>query len=83
MEEESAVNQNQKIHDEKSQHGYEFVEIPVSQATVYPNFKTKESKEAFFKWGLSENLEVAKYRFNKSFNLIGAEIFLKDLFNSR
>jgi len=55
----------------------------VSQTIVYPNFKTKESKEAFFKWGLSENLEVAKYRFNKSFNLIGAEIFLKDLFNSR
>jgi hypothetical protein len=29
IEEESAVNQNQKFQEEKSQHGYEFIEIPV------------------------------------------------------
>jgi hypothetical protein len=32
---------------------------------------------------LKDFVEVAKYRFNKTFHLIGAEEFLKDLFNDR
>ena len=32
--------------------------------------------------GLKDSIDVAKYRFNKPFHLIGAEEFLKDLFNS-
>ena len=33
--------------------------------------------------GLKETIDVAKFRFNKSFHLIGAEEFLKDLFNDK
>jgi len=33
--------------------------------------------------GLENNIEVMKYRFNRNFNLIGSEEFLKDLFNDR
>ena len=32
---------------------------------------------------IGKNVHVAKYRFNKSFHLIGAEEFLKDLFNDK
>lgn len=34
-------------------------------------------------WGFKDTIDVAKYRFNKPFHLIGAEEFLKDVFNSQ
>ena len=32
---------------------------------------------------MQDNILMQKYRFNRNFNLIAAEEFLKDLFNSR
>ena len=32
---------------------------------------------------MTDNVLMQKYRFNRNFNLISAEEFLKDLFNSR
>ena len=32
---------------------------------------------------MKDTLEVAKFRFNKTFHLVGADEFLKDLFNSK
>ena len=49
---------------------------------MFPNFKSKETEECFFRWGINDkNQSVGKYRFNKNFHLIGAEEFIKDLFN--
>lgn len=61
--------------------GFEFQIIPVEDPKVFPNFKTKATQDKFFQWGIQETIRLAKYRFNKSFHLIGAEDFLKDLFN--
>jgi len=41
----------------------------------------KEFEFSLFR-GLKDSIDVAKYRFNKPFHLIGAEEFLKDLFNN-
>jgi hypothetical protein len=44
----------------------------------------KDIVAKFFQWGLNgENLLFAKYRFNQPFHLIGADNFLKDLFNDK
>lgn len=51
---------------------------------VFPNFKSKETAECFFRWGITDkNLILGKFRFNKTFHLVGAEEFLKDLLNDR
>lgn len=63
--------------------GYEFKVVPIADPKVFPHFKDKENQEKFYKWGIQETIEVAKFRFNKNFHLIGAEEYLKDLFNSR
>jgi len=64
--------------------GFEFAPISLQEPRVFPNFKTKETTEKFFKWGITDkNQELGKYRFNKSFHLVGAEEFLKDLLNDR
>merc|ERR1711865_821563 len=66
--------------NEKPQ-GFEFTYMDIADPKQFPNFKTKECQDKFFQWGIQDNLDVAKFRFNKSFHLIGAEEFLKDLFN--
>lgn len=50
---------------------------------MFPNFTTKETLEKFRTWGITEEyLDVAKFRFNKTFHLIGAEEFLTNMLNS-
>lgn len=40
-------------------------------------------KDENFRGITDKNLKYAKYRFNQSFHLIGADNFLKDLFNDK
>ena len=63
--------------------GFEFQPISVQDPKVFPSFKDAKIQQKFFQWGLKDSMEVAKFRFNRSFNLIGAEEFLRDLFNSK
>jgi hypothetical protein len=50
----------------------------------FANFHNKEVQAKFFQWGLNDgNLHLMKYRFNQPFHLIGADNFMKDLFNSK
>ena len=60
------------------------MQLPTEDPKNFPSFKSKEVQEKFYQWGLStKNLFVAKYRFNQSFNLLRADQFFRDLFNSK
>ena len=62
---------------------FEFTPIP-DDGKLFPAFKAKDTKDLLFKWGLTEaNFKFAKFRFNQAFHLIGADNFLRDLFNSK
>mmetsp|Transcript_11952 Transcript_11952/g.11833 ORF Transcript_11952/g.11833 Transcript_11952/m.11833 type:complete len:107 (-) Transcript_11952:62-382(-) len=78
----SQVHSNE-IEQKNEKIGFEFVQVP-NDGKLFPNFKAKEVQEKFFQWGLTEkNLFLGKYRFNQSFHLVGADQFLKDLFNDK
>lgn len=87
IEETSAeIEQAKKLAAEKENEaqGFEFTQINLADPKVFPNFKHKDTKEKFFKWGITDaNQILGKYRFNRAFHLIGAEEFLKDLLNDR
>lgn len=72
-----------KKEEENAKKGYEFQYLDVNHPGIFPNFKTKETNEKFFQWGLQDNIQLMKYRFNKSFQPIQAEEFLKDLMNDK
>jgi hypothetical protein len=63
--------------------GFEFNMISIADPKVFPSFKDAQNQQLFFKWGLKDSMEVAKFRFNKTFHLVGADEFLKDLFNNK
>ena len=53
----------------------------VDDPSHYGNIFTKENFKTLEKWGLSQNMELVKFRFNTSFELQDLQRFLKDLFN--
>ena len=53
----------------------------VDDPSHYGNIFTKENFKTLEKWGLSQNMELVKFRFNTSFELKDLQRFLKDLFN--
>ena len=53
----------------------------VDDPSHYSNIFTKDNFKALEKWGLSQNMELVKFRFNTSFELQDLQRFLKDLFN--
>ena len=53
----------------------------VDDPSHYSNIFTKENFKTLEKWGLSQNMELVKFRFNTSFELQDLQRFLKDLFN--
>ena len=68
---------------QQEQQGFVFTQINLGDPKVFPNFKAKETGEHFYKWGITDKNQIlGKFRFNKTFHLIGAEEFLKDLLNS-
>lgn len=55
----------------------------VDDPSHYANIFTKENFKTLEKWGLSQNMELVKFRFNTSFQLKDLDRFLKDLFNDK
>ena len=55
----------------------------VDDPSHYKNIFTKENFETLAKWGLRDNMELVKFRFNTSFTMTDIERFLKDLFNDK
>ena len=56
---------------------FQTVDDPSHQSHIF----TKENFKTLEKWGLSQNMELVKFRFNTSFELQDLQRFLKDLFN--
>ena len=55
----------------------------VDDPSHYSNIFTKENFKTLEKWGLSQNMELVKFRFNTSFQLKDLDRFLKDLLNDK
>ena len=53
----------------------------VDDPSHYKNIFTKENFQTLAKWGLRDNMELVKFRFNTSFTMTDLDRFLKDLFN--
>lgn len=78
---DSSTVAKQEGSNAESREGFEFTLVPLDDPRIFGQFKSKDNQQRFFKWGLQDSIQVCKFRFNKSFHLIGAEDFLKDLFN--
>ena len=65
--------------DDKAPLKYVFQTI--DDPSHYSHIFTKENFKTLEKWGLSQNMELVKFRFNTSFELKDLQRFLKDLFN--
>ena len=74
---ESSTSQNNA--DDKAPLKYVFQ--TVDDPSHYSHIFTKENFKTLEKWGLSQNMELVKFRFNTSFELKDLQRFLKDLFN--
>ena len=81
--EEGSADQTKLENSRQPEEGFEFTNVSLADPKVFPNFKDAKIQQCLFKWGMKDTLEVAKFRFNKSFHLVAAEEFLKDLFNSK
>jgi hypothetical protein len=76
----SSSNKNSSSNvDDKAPLKYIFQ--TVDDPSHYSNIFTKENFKTLEKWGLSQNMELVKFRFNTSFELQDLQRFLKDLFN--
>lgn len=53
----------------------------VDDPSHYGNILTKENVKTLEKWGLSQEMELVKFRFNTAFQLQDLQRFLKDLLN--
>ena len=70
---------NKKVNEEDVPLKYIF--HTVDDPSHYSNIFTKDNFKTLEKWGLSQNMELVKFRFNTSFQLKDLDRFLKDLFN--
>ena len=76
---EPQKNFSDNLSDDKAPLKYIFQ--TVDDPSHYGHIFTKENFKTLEKWGLSQNMELVKFRFNTSFELKDLQRFLKDLFN--
>ena len=69
--------ENRKDDDAPLKYIFQTVDDP----SHYKNIFTKENFQTLAKWGLRDNMELVKFRFNTSFTMTDIDRFLKDLFN--
>ena len=70
-------SENRKDDDAPLNYIFQTVDDP----SHYKNIFTKENFQTLAKWGLRDNMELVKFRFNTSFTMTDIDRFLKDLFN--
>ena len=75
----TSKNNNEQPIDDKAPLKYVFQ--TVDDPSHYGHIFTKENFKTLEKWGLCQNMELVKFRFNTSFELQDLQRFLKDLFN--
>jgi hypothetical protein len=66
---------------QKEEENLKFTFIPIDDPSHYANILTKENFKTLEKWGLIQNMDLIKFRFNLNFDLKDLEKFLKDLMN--
>ena len=65
------------------EHNLKYTFTPISDPSHYANVFKKENFQTLEKWGLIQNMELVKFRFNLNFELKDLDRFLKDLFNDK
>jgi hypothetical protein len=65
----------------ETEENLKFVFIPIEDPSHYSNIFTKENYATLEKWGLIQNMELMKFRFNMSLDLKDLDKFVKELFN--
>lgn len=75
----SDIAQNESLEEQN----LKFTFTPISDPSHYANIFKKENFQTLEKWGLIQNMELVKFRFNLNFELKDLDRFLKDLFNDK
>ena len=60
-----------------------FIFTAIDDPSHYSNIFTKDNFKTLEKWGLIQNMELVKFRFNQNLDLKDLDKFLKDLFNNK
>jgi hypothetical protein len=60
-----------------------FVFTAIDDPSHYSNIFTKDNFRTLEKWGLIQNMELVKFRFNQSLDLKDLDKFVKDLLNDK
>ena len=72
----------QNKHDDKEDNlKYSFT--PINDPSHYSNIFKQNNFQILEKWGLIQNMELIKFRFNLNFELKDLDCFIKDLFNDK
>lgn len=74
------------IHSEtktENEENLKYIFTAIEDPSHYANILHKENFKLLEKWGLIQNMELIKFRFNINFDLKDLEKFLKDLMNDR
>ncbi len=81
MSEILEINKTENKQTEEEHLKYTFT--PINDPSHYSNIFKKENFKILEKWGLIQNMELVKFRFNLNFELKDLDRFLKDLFNDK
>jgi len=78
------INKTESTNTESlEEHNLKYTFTPISDPSHYANVFKKENFQTLEKWGLIQNMELVKFRFNLNFELKDLDRFLKDLFNDK
>lgn len=84
MIKEGAINiESSNELNENKEENLKYIFTAIADPSHYSNIFSKENFEILEKWGLIQNMELVKFRFNLNFELKDLDKFLKDLFNDK
>ena len=77
------MNLENEIKISNDEEELKFVFTPISDASHYSNIFTKDNFKILEKWGVIQNMELVKFRFNINLDLKDLDRFLIHLFNDK
>ena len=72
----------QVISDDKSV-DLVYTFVPLGGPEKFPNVMNKETMNLLKKWGMQDNIELIKFRFNMNFEETDTRNFIKDFLNDK
>lgn len=72
----------QNKQDDKEEN-LKYIFTPINDPSHYSNIFKQNNFQTLEKWGLIQNMELIKFRFNLNFELKDLDRFIKDLFNDK